>query len=153
VPLCADWSHDLDRMLVRAQSAPAVIYICNPNNPTGTLTSRAAIESFIRSLPRDAHVVIDEAYHEYVGASADYASFIDRPIDDPRVIVSRSLSKAYGLAGMRVGYAIASPSVARLIASRGIEETITAAAALAASAAFADQDHIRTIVQRNFDDR
>jgi histidinol-phosphate aminotransferase len=153
VPLRADWSHDLDRMLVRAYSAPALVYICNPNNPTGTLTPRAAIEDFIRSLPPDAHVVIDEAYHEYGRAAADYASFIDRPIDDPRVIVTRSFSKAHGLAGMRVGYAIASPSVASLIASRRIEETITASAAMAASAALADTDRIRAIVQRNVDDR
>jgi histidinol-phosphate aminotransferase len=153
VPLGADWSHDLDRMLARACAAPALVYICNPNNPTGTLTSRRAIERFIRSLPHDAHVVIDEAYHEYVGTAADYASFIDEPVDDPRVIVTRSFSKAHGLAGMRVGYAIASPPVARRIASRGIEETIAAPAAMAAAAAFADRDHIRSIAQRNLDDR
>jgi histidinol-phosphate aminotransferase len=153
VPLRADWSHDLDRMVARARSAPALVYICNPNNPTGTLTPRAAIEGFIRSLPPDARIVIDEAYHDYVGRAADYASFIDRPIEDPRVIVTRSFSKAHGLAGMRIGYAVASSSAASLIAMRRIEETITAQAAMAASAALADPEHVRAIVQRNLDDR
>jgi histidinol-phosphate aminotransferase len=93
VPLKKDYSHDLDAMLARSDAATGLIYICNPNNPTGTLTHRRDLEAFIRRLPATTSVLIDEAYHHYVGESSDYASFIDRPMDDDRVIVARSFSK------------------------------------------------------------
>ena len=84
-------------------------------------------------------VLIDEAYHHYVGESADYASFIDRPVDDPRVIVTRSFSKIHGLAGLRVGYAVAAPRPARMLASRGCPDGVSVVAARAAAAALDDQ--------------
>src|SRR5439155_16126808 len=113
VPLRLDYSHDLAAMLTRSDASTGLVYICNPNNPTGTLTPRCDLEAFIRELPETTHVLIDEAYHHYAGTSADYASFIDRPIDDGRVIVTRTFSKVYGLAGLRIGYAIASPETVR----------------------------------------
>src|SRR5206468_11478150 len=104
IPLTRDYSHDLSAMLARCDSSTGLVYICNPNNPTGTLTRRRDLEAFVRQLPEKTFVLIDEAYHHYVGESSDYASFIDRPNDDGRVIVTRSFSKIHGLAGMRVGY-------------------------------------------------
>jgi len=153
VPLSRDHAHDLPAMLARSDSATGLVYICNPNNPTGSLTRRRDIEAFIRQLPETTYVLIDEAYHHYVGASSDYASFIDRPIDDSRVIVARSFSKIYGLAGLRVGYAIATPQTARALASCRLSEAVNVVAARAAVTALDDAEHVRMSANRNADDR
>lgn len=153
VPLAHDHAHDLGAMLARTGSSTGVVFICNPNNPTGTLTGRRDLEAFIRRLPGTTAVVIDEAYHHYAGESAAYASFIDRPIDDDRVIVTRTFSAVYGLAGLRVGYGIAAPQVARRLAACGIPESVNVVAARAAAAALDDQEHVRLSVARNVDDR
>ena len=80
-------------------------------------------------------VLIDEAYHHYVGESPEYSSFIDKPVDDRRVIVTRSFSKIHGLAGLRVGYAVTSAEIARTLASRQLLDSVSAVAARAAVAA------------------
>jgi histidinol-phosphate aminotransferase len=107
VPLRSDYSHDLDNALSHADATTGLVYICNPNNPTGSLTRRQDLEAFLRELPSTAYVLMDEAYHHYVGGSPEYASFIDRPVDDPRIVVARTFSTIYGLAGVRIGYASA----------------------------------------------
>jgi histidinol-phosphate aminotransferase len=123
------------------------------NNPTGTLTRRRDIEAFLAKLPSGIFVVMDEAYDEYVGLASDYASFIDRPVEDSRVMVVRSFSTIYGLAGMRVGYAVAAPPTARLLASSRLEEDLTGLSARAAVAALHDPDYVRMSAARNSDDR
>ncbi|HYR83788.1 MAG TPA: histidinol-phosphate transaminase [Terriglobia bacterium] len=153
VALSTDYSHNLGAMLARADDATGLVYICNPNNPTGSLTRRQDIEVFVRSLPATAYVLIDEAYHHYVSPSADYASFIDRPLDDNRVIVARTFSKVYGLAGLRVGYAIAAPPTARLLDSYRLPEEVNIIAAKAAVTALDDTEHVLESVRRNTDDR
>jgi histidinol-phosphate aminotransferase len=153
VPLKANHSHDLDAMLAKSDATTALYYLCNPNNPTGTLTPRLEVSAFVRRLPPGSHVLIDEAYHQYVGESPAYASFIDRPLDDPRVIVVRTFSKIYGLAGLRVGYAVCAPEAARLLRSAQLPDHVNVAGAKAALAALGDTDHLRTCVARNTDDR
>jgi len=153
VLLSGNYSHDLHAMRARCDLATGLVYICNPNNPTGSLTPRQDLEAFLRMLPAGIHVLIDEAYHHYVGQSSDYVSFIDRPVDDGRVIVARSFSKIYGLAGMRVGYVIAAPQVASLLASHRLPENVNVVAALAAIAALDDAEHVRTCARLNADDR
>ncbi len=106
VPLTADYRHDLPAMVAAAQSA-GLVYFCNPNNPTGTLTPKAEVQTFIESLPKTTMVVVDEAYFHYV-ESADHESVIPRVREHPNLIVLRTFSKVYGLAGVRSGYAIAS---------------------------------------------
>jgi len=96
VPITKMYEHDLHAMLVRADKSTSLVYICNPNNPTGTLTPRADLEAFIRKLPANTIVLIDEAYHHFVSPNASYVSFLDRPLDDPRVMVCRTFSKVYG---------------------------------------------------------
>jgi histidinol-phosphate aminotransferase len=110
VSLNADYAHDLETMLMHVDASTKLIYICNPNNPTGTLTPREQIEDFLRRLPKEVYVFIDEAYHHFVASSDKYISFIDKPIEDDRVIVGRSFSKIYGLAGMRLGYLFSTPA-------------------------------------------
>ena len=103
VRLTPGFAHDLDGMLTHASSSTTLVYICNPNNPTASLTPRKDIENFISKLPTSTFVIIDEAYHHYAGRSGDYASLLDRPLHDERVIVTRTFSKVYGLAGLRLG--------------------------------------------------
>jgi histidinol-phosphate aminotransferase len=152
VPLAHDWSHDLGAMAAHCKAGTGLVYICNPNNPTGSLTRRGEIDAFVRSLPRGVRVVVDEAYHHYVNPGADYRSFLDRPAADERVIVVRSFSKAYSLAGARVGYAVADPAIAARIAE-GAETAIASVAALAAAAALDDQAHLAAVVRTIADDR
>ena len=129
LPLTEQHAHDLERMLTSVDGSTGLVYICNPNNPTGTLTRRQDLEAFLRRLPQRTYVVIDEAYHHYVDPSAEYASFIDRPIDDPRIVVTRSFSKLFGLAGARVGYAVAAPSTARMLSACRLPDGVNALAA------------------------
>src|SRR5262245_33477687 len=107
VPVTDTLELDLAQMVDKAAGA-GLIYICNPNNPTGTLHGAKAVEEFITAaLKREPKVtiLIDEAYHEYV-ERADYKTAIPIALSEPRVIVSRTFSKIYGIAGLRCGYAV-----------------------------------------------
>ena len=155
VPLRNDHAHDLDGMLKYSNKSGAggLIYVCNPNSPTGTLTTRKDLEEFLGKVSPQFQVVIDEAYHHYAGGSGAYVSFIDRPSDNSRVIVTRTFSTAYGLAGARVGYAVASSSAAEKMAREGLPFALNRAGMFAASAALADREHIESCTNRNFNDR
>ena len=110
VPVDDELALDLARMAEQATDA-GLVYLCNPNNPTGTVHGIKAVESFIagvRHRSPDAVVLVDEAYHEYVDRR-DYASAIGLALEDPQVVVSRTFSKIYGMAGLRVGYAVGRP--------------------------------------------
>jgi histidinol-phosphate aminotransferase len=152
VPLNKDYSHDLQAMRDRVDGRTGLIYICNPHSPTGTLTRRQHIDAMLEKLPPHVLVVIDEAYHDFVGHAADYRSLIDRT-DHPSVIVTRSFSKIHGLAGLRIGYGLAAaPTVARLSAHASSGD-INIVAARAAEAALADLEQVRERVNRIADDR
>lgn len=153
VPLNRTFQHDLDAMLAGATRAAGLIYICNPNNPTGSLTPRKDLEAFLAKLPSTVVVLIDEAYHDYVTPSSNYASFLDHPVDDARVIVLRTFSKIYGLAGLRVGYAVGSPQEMQKLAANQLQWGISVAGARAAAAALEDSDFVRVSAKRNTDDR
>jgi histidinol-phosphate aminotransferase len=153
VPLNKRYEHDLAVMLDQIRSSAGLVYIVNPNNPTGTITPRKDIEAFISKLPSNVTVLIDEAYHHFASPSASYESFLDRPIGDPRVIISRTFSKIYGLAGMRIGYAVATPEIAKRLVVGFPGWSVSVASARAASAALDDVDHVRLGVKRNTDDR
>jgi len=153
VPLNKSFSHDLNGMLAKTDAATGLIYICNPNNPTASLTPRRDIEDFLQKLSRTTMVLIDEAYHHFVAPTASYASFIDQPINDDRVIVSRTFSKVYGLAGIRVGYAIAAPEIVRTLSARCLPAGVNVIAALAAVTALDDAAYVRACVKRNADSR
>jgi histidinol-phosphate aminotransferase len=153
VPLNKRFAHDLDAMLHQTTAPAALVYICNPNNPTGSLTPRKDIEDFLKKLPPNVMVLIDEAYHEYVGPSSDYASFIDHPVDDKRVIVVRTFSKIYGLAGLRLGYAVSSEEVSLKLSSLRLERGVNILGVLAAAAALDDSDYVRLSFKKNADAR
>jgi histidinol-phosphate aminotransferase len=162
VPLNKRYEHDLPVMLSKVESTSGaaasssgtgLVYIVNPNNPTGTITPRKDIEAFIAKLPGDITVLIDEAYHHFATPGGDYESFLDRPIGDPRVVVARTFSKIYGLAGMRIGYAVASVENAKRLAAGFPGWSVSVVSARAASAALDDAEYVRIGIKRNTDDR
>jgi histidinol-phosphate aminotransferase len=153
VRLRGDHAHDVEAMLAHIDGSTGLVYICNPNNPTGSLTPRSDLETFVARVPPHVVVVIDEAYHEYVGEAAEYGSFINMPAPGARLIVTRSFSKAYGLAGLRVGYGILAPAIAEAVRSRQTADGVSALALRAAAAALDDAAHVRASVNRNADDR
>lgn len=105
VPL-VDHRHDLAAMAAAVREDTTVVYLCNPNNPTGTHLDSGDIGRFVESVPPRVLVVIDEAYHDYVTAS-DYATAVPLAVEHPNVVVTRTFSKIHGLAALRVGYGIA----------------------------------------------
>jgi histidinol-phosphate aminotransferase len=153
VPLTRTYAHDLDGMLDAAAGCCGLVYICNPNNPTATLTPRADLEAFLHKLPSTFKVLIDEAYHHFVVDNPAYTSFIDRPVEDDRVIVTRTFSKIYGLAGIRAGYAVATVETARQLAAQRMGFSVSVLTARAALAAWNDTDAVRTGAVRNANDR
>jgi histidinol-phosphate aminotransferase len=109
VPLDRKYQHDLDAMAAACDTRTGVVYLCNPNNPTGTILPAGLVGAFLRQVPKDTVVLVDEAYHHFV-EDADYGS-ADRWLSAyPNLVVVRTFSKIYGLAGMRLGYGIGSKS-------------------------------------------
>jgi histidinol-phosphate aminotransferase len=153
VPLNKRYEHDLGAILDAARTSTGLVYIVNPNNPTGTITPRKEIEAFISKLPAEVTVLIDEAYHHFVTPNTAYESFLDRHLDDPRVLVSRTFSKIYGLAGMRIGYAVAAPEMAKRLPAGFPNWSVSVVSARAASAALDDVEYVRLGIKRNSDDR
>jgi histidinol-phosphate aminotransferase len=149
VPLDQRFAHDLDSMLTHIDASTPLVYICNPNNPTGSLTPRDALEAFIAKLPATTTVLIDEAYHHYAVQSPGYSSFLDHPIADDRIIVSRTFSKVYGLAGMRLGYAIAAPKMIAQLRPHITPINVNELVLRAALAALDDAENVNECVKRN----
>lgn len=153
VPLAADFTHDLGAMLKAAGPDTGLVYICNPNNPTANLTPRKDLEDFIAKLPKNAMVLMDEAYHDFVGAGPDYVSFLDRPIDDDRVIVARTFSKIYGLAGMRLGYGVGAKAVMKKMDAHRLSDPLNTLVIRCAMVSLDDHAGHRAARQRNAADR
>ena len=107
IPLTADHRHDLPRMAAACSEATGLIYVCNPNNPTGTIVTREELAAFLERVPQTAVVLVDEAYHHFV-EDARYATAFEWKGKMPNLLVVRTYSKIYGLAGMRLGYGIGS---------------------------------------------
>jgi histidinol-phosphate aminotransferase len=114
VPNTADHAHDLGAMAAAVTDRTRLVFVCNPNNPTGTAIRRAELERFLDAVPETTLVVIDEAYREFV-TDPDVPDGLDVAGDRPNVAVLRTLSKAWGLAGMRVGWLSAAEEVATAI--------------------------------------
>ena len=151
-PLNSRFQHDLDAMLAHATGA-GLVYICNPNNPTATVTPRNDLETFISRLPASCYVLIDEAYHEYASKSSVYASFLDHPVNADREIVTRTFSHAYGLAGLRIGYGIASAGAAKRMRACITQQSVNILAVQAAMSALEDTAGLSESVRRNADSR
>jgi len=137
VPLAKNYAHDVKAMLAAAPDA-GLFYICNPNNPTGTLTPHSDIEYLVANKPKDSVVVVDEAYIHFSGAP----SSIDLVKAHKDVIVLRTFSKAYGMAGIRCGAIIAHPDTSEKVLERGGFNFMPVTAVVAATASLKDTDLI-----------
>jgi histidinol-phosphate aminotransferase len=143
-----DFGHDLDAMAAAVTPKTRVVFIANPNNPTGTWLSADAIESFLELVPEKVLVVVDEAYLEYVDEPA-YESFIPRIGKHRNLIVTRTFSKAYGLAGLRAGYSVSDTQVADVLNRVRQPFNVNAMALAAAEAALGDRAHLGKSIEVN----
>ena len=143
-----DYGHDLAAMRRAVTPLTRVVFIANPNNPTGTMVPARDLEEFVGSLPREVLVVLDEAYNEYLAPEAkpDSIAWVRR---HPNLVVTRTFSKAYGLAGLRVGYALATPGVADLMNRVRQPFNVNSLALAAAAAALEDADFVRKSCECN----
>ena len=135
------WGHDLDGIAAALRTDTRVVYLANPNNPTGTWFDDAALERFIARVPATVLIVVDEAYHEYVDA-AGFSSALQFLPRHPNLIVTRTFSKAYALAGLRVGYAVSAPDVGAVLERLRESFNVNGLALAAAEAALGDQTHV-----------
>jgi histidinol-phosphate aminotransferase len=142
------YGHDLEAMAGLVDGATRVVFIANPNNPTGTYLSRDELLGFIGGLPDHVVAVVDEAYFEYV-EKPDYPNALAWLADFPNLVVTRTFSKAYGLAGLRIGYAVSGEAVADLFNRVRQPFNVNAPALEAARAALDDEDHLRRSVRLN----
>ncbi len=126
VPQTADFRHDLEKMAAACEGRTGLVYVCNPNNPTGTIVSGDELEAFLSRVPRTATVLVDEAYHHFV-EDARYRTAIEMLPRHPNLVVARTFSKIYGLAGMRLGYAVASPGLAATLGGWASWDNVNAA--------------------------
>ena len=147
VPL-KDFTHDLDAMADAVTAKTRMVFIANPNNPTGTLVRREAVARFLDRIPRDVLVVLDEAYAEYISdpGKPDLRSLV---LEGRNVVILHTFSKAYGLAGLRVGYGIMRPEIAALLNRVRSPFNVNLPAQAAAAAALGDTDHVARTVALN----
>lgn len=136
-----DWGHDLPAMADAVTDRTKLVFIANPNNPTGTGVDARTLEDFLERVPAHVVVVLDEAYCEYVERD-DYPNGLDYLQRFPNLVVTRTFSKIYGLAGLRVGYAVAGPAITDLLNRVRQPFNVNHLAQKAALAALADQDHV-----------
>ncbi|KWR89481.1 histidinol-phosphate transaminase [Cupriavidus sp. IDO] len=143
-----DYGHDLDAMAAAIAPDTRLVFIANPNNPTGTFLSAAAIEAFLGKVPSHVVVVLDEAYNEYLDAGQQYDS-VAWVRKYPNLMVSRTFSKAYGLAGLRIGYAVAQPELTDLLNRVRQPFNVNSVAQAAAVAALGDTEFLRKSAELN----
>ncbi|MEK8088338.1 histidinol-phosphate transaminase [Thermithiobacillus plumbiphilus] len=137
-----EYGHDLDAMAALVNDRTRLVFVANPNNPTGTLLDAASLENFLEGVPAHVLVVLDEAYFEYVTA-ADHPDGTRWLARFPNLLVARTFSKIYGLAGLRVGYAMGNPQLISLLERVRQPFNVNAAALSAAEAALEDDTHLQ----------
>src|SRR5437762_19741 len=141
VPLTSSFQHDLPKMLDSAKAG--LIYVCNPNNPTASITPKDELRDFIAMTPPQTMILVDEAYFHYAD-SPDYESVIALVKDHPNLIVSRTFSKIYGMAGLRCGYCVAQKETIDRLRRNQMWDSVNCMALAAATASLDDLDHVPT---------
>ncbi len=148
VPLDDRFAHDLGQMRAKAKTGPALIYLCNPNNPTGTLTPSQRVDRWIAESSNDVLFLIDEAYFDYVRDNS-YWSASKWVRERENVVVTRTFSKIYGMAGMRLGYALAHPKTADWLRGFTPTDNSNGPALAAGLASIADDGWLETSFESN----
>ncbi|REE97513.1 histidinol-phosphate transaminase [Thermomonospora umbrina] len=151
VPL-RDEAHDLTAMADAITERTRLVFVCNPNNPTGTVVRRAALEAFLDRVPADCLVILDEAYREYV-RDDEVPDGLSVYADRPNVAVLRTFSKAYGLAGLRTGFMVAHPQVAEAVRKTMLPFTVNAVAQAAAIASLSAEGELLERVESTVKER
>ena len=146
VPNNEDWTHDLDGFLAAITENTRVVFITNPTNPVGTVVGQQEIDDFMAKVPEHVLVVFDEAYREFSDNPPDTLKFVR---EGRNVVVLRTFSKAYGLAGLRVGYGIAPEPVCSMLHKARAPFNLHVLAQEAALAALEDREHVRRTVENN----
>jgi len=149
VPLDAEYRHDLPAMARATTAKTKLIWIANPNNPTGTIVRKAELDRFLDDLPEDVVVVLDEAYYEFAAEVPDFPNARDYVAAGKNVIGLRTFSKAYGLAGIRLGYGFGPETIIDAINRVREPFNVNCLAQLAGIAALEDQEHVRKTVENN----
>lgn len=139
VPLTATFAHDLPKMLAAAKQG--LIYVCNPNNPTASITPKHELQDFIAKTPRETTILVDEAYFHYAD-SPDYESVIPLVKDHPNLVLARTFSKVYGMAGLRCGYCVAQPDTLKRMRPHQMWDSVNCMALAAATASLDDPDQV-----------
>lgn len=152
VPLTKDHRHDLPAMAATCSDCTGLIYICNPNNPTGTIVTRDELAAFFAKAPKSVTILVDEAYHHFVEDSR-YASCFEWLAKTPNLVIARTFSKIYGMAGMRLGYAVSSLENIRAMREHAAWNNSNASVLQAALASLADETLVPTLRQRMNDTR
>jgi histidinol-phosphate aminotransferase len=145
---------DLDAMVDAARGA-GLVYFCNPNNPTAAVHGSDAVTGYVKRVSQvspETTILIDEAYHEYVG-DPSYRTAVPLAMANPRVVVTRTFSKVFGMAGLRAGYAIGQPDTLKKMASWLLGSNMNQLALAAASVSLTDTAHVRDEVRRNAETR
>jgi len=143
-----NYGHDLQGMIAAITDKTRLIFIANPNNPTGTYLTEQALSEFLASIPSDVICVLDEAYFEYV-SKVDYPNSVVWLAQYPNLVITRTFSKAYGLAGLRVGYSLSSAEMADILNRVRQPFNNNALALVAAEIALQDSDYLQTTVAMN----
>lgn len=146
VDLSTEYAHDLTKML--AEKDAGLIYICNPNNPTASLTPKSQLRAFLGKLPPQTIVLVDEAYHHYV-ESNEYESVIPLIAQHPNLIVARTFSKIYSMAGLRCGYCVARPELVQRMRPQQAWDSVNIMAMVAAIASLKDHEQVEQGRRRN----
>ena len=147
-PLDAGHRHDLDRMRAAVRADTTIVYVCNPNNPTGTHVAAKSLFAFVDSIPDRVLVVVDEAYCEYAQA-VDYHTALPLTRERENVLVARTFSKVYGLAGLRCGYMVGAPATLAELRRVQLPFTVGSLAQVAAVEALRHQDRVAERAERN----
>lgn len=147
---CKDYRHDLDAMADAITPKTRVVFIANPNNPTGAMNTKAEMDRFMGRVPDHVIVALDEAYGEYV-THADYPDSLDYLKAGKNVLALRTFSKIYGLAGLRIGYGITTPELAGLMNKVRQPFNTNSLAQLGALAALADRKHVEKSIASNLE--
>lgn len=151
VPLTKDFEHDFDAMLDAVNEKTKLVYICNPNNPTGNIMSAEKVYRFVEKIPRSVIVVLDEAYYEYAIKNPAYPDSLKIWQDRPQTIVMRTFSKVAGLAGLRVGYVVSCREIIdEMLKIKGVFN-VNRLAQVAALASLKDEMHLKDTVELNYE--
>lgn len=141
IPLTSDYRHDLPRMADACTSQTGVVYVCNPNNPTGTIVTRDELQSFIARVMPQTLILVDEAYFDFV-EDPRYSTAIEWIESHPNVVIARTFSKIYGLAGMRLGYAVGAKETIARMKQQALQDDVNAAVLEAGLAGLSDAEGI-----------